>query len=268
MPVKNIFCLKREVKNFKRLQNKIRSMIDIVIPLMHQGSKHDNLELRMCLRSIEKHLTGYRNIIIIGERPKWLSFKNTFHLSFSDNTNSIHRARNIYHKLLEACQDLSITNNFLYFNDDHYLLEDFHAPSFPYYHRGEINLDQMAWNNAQYKQMSQTKDYLRKECCWALNDYDVHCPMVINKGNFFNTFPICWPEYGYGIKSMYGNLWHKEKVIECEDLKFRERVMTKEAIYQTLEGREWFSIGDRALLEGSKIIEVLNELYPKKSIYE
>lgn len=242
--------------------------VDIVIPLTHNGSHYDNLELRMCLRSIEKHLTGYRNIIIIGERPKWLSFKNTFHLPFSDNTNNVHRARNIYHKLLYACQDVSITNNFLYFNDDHYLLKDYHAPSFPYYHRGEINLEQMAGNNAQYKQMKQTKDYLRKECCWAINDYDVHAPMLINKGNFLQTFPEIWPEYGYGIKSMYGNRWRKESNVVCQDLKFRERVMTKEAIYQTLEGRDFFSIGDRVLLEGSKMKEVLLELYPKPSIYE
>jgi hypothetical protein len=77
-----------------------------------------------------------------------------------------------------------------------------------------------------------------------------------------------WPEHGYEIKSTYANsIIDTTAWVPCEDLKFREPVM-KESIYKALDGRSWFSIGDRVLLERSGMKEVLQELYPNKSKYE
>ncbi|HEY5391442.1 MAG TPA: hypothetical protein VIJ57_04965 [Hanamia sp.] len=255
-------------------------MTDILIPLMHQGSKHDNIELRFCLRSIEKHLKDYGNIYIIGEKPDWI--KNIIHIPFEDSTDNKQRAWNIYRKILAGCKYRcehfeqtrylvkesidQLSDNFLYVNDDHYLLTDYKAGEFPYYHRGLINLKSLENNHAQVEQSKNTYKIFGQK----FYDFDVHCPILFNKNLFeiiFNKLNNI--DYGYLVKSLYMNhpidttYW-----IPCEDLKFRERIMMKESIYQALEGRDWFSIGDRALLEGSKMIEVLNELYPKKSIYE
>jgi hypothetical protein len=254
---------------------------DILIPLMHQGSKHDNIELRFCLRSIEKHLKGYGNIYIIGERPDWI--KNIIYIPFEDSVDNKQRAWNIYRKILASINrevsikvdnngELSLvaftelTDNFLYVNDDHYLLTDYKTGEFPYYHRGTINLKRFENNHAQVEQSKNTYKIFGQK----FYDFDVHCPILFNKNLFeiiFNKLKNI--DYGYLVKSLYMNhsidttYW-----ILCEDLKFRERIMMKESIYQALEGHGWFSIGDRALLEGSKMIEVLNELYPNKSIYE
>jgi len=47
--------------------------VDIVFPLRTFSAHEDNLELRFALRSIEKYLTGYRNIIVVSKAaPNWL----------------------------------------------------------------------------------------------------------------------------------------------------------------------------------------------------
>jgi len=49
------------------------SPVDIVFPLRTFSAHDDNLELRYALRSIEKYLTGYRNIIVVSKAaPSWL----------------------------------------------------------------------------------------------------------------------------------------------------------------------------------------------------
>ena len=55
--------------------------MDIVIPLGTESRWHDN-ELRFTLRSIEKHLTGYRNVIIVGWCPPWV--QNVVHIKKED----------------------------------------------------------------------------------------------------------------------------------------------------------------------------------------
>jgi hypothetical protein len=149
-------------------------------------------------------------------------------------------------------------------NDDHYLLQDYEAGNFPYYHRGLIDVSPYITNNSQVKQMVNTIALFDS----PVLDFDVHCPIVYNKYYFKDCFYAwVWPEHGYGIKSTYCKKYSINGE-QIEDLKFRERVFFKESIYKALENRPWFSIGDKVLMEGSKMIEVLNELYPNKSNYE
>lgn len=269
-------------------------MTDILIPLMHNGSKYDNLELRYCLRSIEKHLKDYGNIFIIGEKPEWI--KNVIHIPYVDSINNWQRSWNIYRKIMAGInytvkvineidlKEISITesgfeagynimesqiielsDNFLFMNDDHYLLTDYVAGEFPYYYREEISLNSFINNPPQFKQYQNTMK-LSLDTCF---DFDVHCPILYNKELFKKMFEgLLWKEYGYAIKSVYCNkMLEITNWVSCEDLKFKERITQKESIYQALEGRSWFSIGDRALLDGA-MQEVLQELYPEPSKYE
>jgi len=255
---------------------------DILIPL-GQGSRHDNLELRYCLRSIEKHLIGVRNVFIVGDKPEWL--RGVVYIPERDNPNNWMRAHNIYRKIMAGIKfsfinlsakpsvnkfevfDLELSDNFLFMNDDHFLLTDYVAGEFPYYHRGAVDLQALEHHKPQQLQMANTAYMLEDN---AFLDFDIHCPVVYNKRlfqNIFSRLPEKWPEYGYGIKSFYNNQgcditnW-----APCEDLKFSEPAM-KESIYRLLEGRPWFSIGDRCLKSGG-MKEVLQELYPDKSKYE
>ena len=277
-------------------------MTDILIPL-GTGSRHDNLELRYCLRSIEKHLKGVGNIFIVGEKPEWI--KNVIHIPFKDNPNNWNRARNIYDKILAGINYIEptgsevinamvqqiknsnfipigiplffnvndkmqneLSDNFLFMNDDHYLMQDYEASEFPYYHRHEFDLDDILkrGNNPQYKQSLNTVNTIG----FTGYDFDVHAPMLFNKRifkNLFSRLPEKWPEHGFLIKSYYANHGiDTSNWVPCEDLKFSEPLM-KESIYMALESRSWFSIGDKCLKSGA-MKEVLQELYCNKSKYE
>jgi hypothetical protein len=267
-------------------------MTDILIPLMHDGSKYNNLELRYCLRSIEKHLKDYGNIFIVGELPEWIQKETVIHIPFEDSIDNKQRAWNIYRKIIEGItfslqsiklegyfmdvkeEKIMLSDNFLFVNDDHYLLTDYIAGEFPYYHRGEIELGR-APNEPQRIQMDNTIEALKKSAQYSgiskqtePKDFDVHCPIIYNKRIFKNLFSRIrneWPEYGYGIKSFYCNEGN-ETGEQMEDLKFTQPAM-KETIYRCLQDRCWFSIGDKCLTSGA-MKEVLQELYGKSSIYE
>lgn len=239
--------------------------VDILLPL-GTGSRHDNLELRYCLRSIEKHLKNVRKIFIVGEFPDWIndSREDIIYLPCKDNTAGTQRAHNIYRKIMAGCEYSGMSDNFLFMNDDHFLFKDFEASEFPFYHRGPIEPNRIG-NEAQRVQMENTVMALLSQY-EETNDYDVHAPMLFNKDRFQYAFSgLEWQDYGFGIKSIYGNIWAKESVL-IEDLKFSEAAM-KESIYRALEGREFFSIGDK-VLRGGGMQMVLHELYPEKSKYE
>lgn len=238
------------------------SLVDIVIPL-GVGSKNDNLELRMCLRGVEKHLVNVRNVLIIGERPDWI--KSVIWKSRKDERSSRYKERNIYCKIKLACINEEVSDNFLFMNDDHFLLENFNAVTFPYHYKCKLS-DTMQKNMGHYrKTMNHTRKHLLSKGIEEL-DFDTHCPIIYNKELFLRTFEeIDWSrEYGYGIKSLYSGL-NGIKGQQYSDCKIQKK-MSKEEILTTIKDRQYFSIGDGGFNEEMK--EVLLELYPQKSKYE
>lgn len=233
-------------------------MIDIVIPLGARSTQK-NQELRYCLRSIEKHLTGVGNVFIIGYCPEWLT--GVIHIQMQEDPRNRFRDRNIMLKMQEACKDQRVSDNFLMVHDDHFLLSDYEAGAFPYYHMGPMNE-----GHGQYGETKQnTKSLL--SFAESFNNYDCHCPIVFNKELFMRSVALAdWSKYyGYCLKTLYCVM----NGIEGEyttDIKIRMPLKANE-IKQQIASRNWFSIGDRCFKEGG-MMDVLNELYPNKSKYE
>lgn len=233
--------------------------VSIVIPL-GRGSRNNDIEIRYCLRSIEKYLTGYGDIFIVGEKPDWL--QNIVHIpcpDFGDKTYD--KEHNIFCKIMAACADDRVTDDFLFMNDDHYLLRDYEAGRFPYYYDGLLQ---------DYKTITDYKHTVWNTVEWNFGEnytyFDVHCPIIYNKLNFIQRMSIPdWNiRFGYCIKTMYCYL-NVGKGEEYPDLKINEP-LTDTQIKQKLTGRSWFSIGDKAF--NGEIRQVLQELYPTKSKYE
>src|SRR4051812_48140009 len=111
-------------------------MTDIVIPLNNR-SYQKNIELRYCLRSIEKHLSGVGNVFIVGHMPEWVT--NVIYIPFEEDPRNRFRDRNIMLKVSEACKDSRVSDDFLMIHDDHFLLAGYDAGAFPYYHMGPMN---------------------------------------------------------------------------------------------------------------------------------
>lgn len=256
---------------------------DCLIPL-GTGSRNDNLELKYCLRSIEKHLKGAGNVFLVGECPEFVNKSSLIHIPFEESSDNKHRAHNIYSKIMAGINYVNvkygfvtieeeilflvkqISDNFLFMNDDHFLLTDYQASEFPYYRRGLIETHRQG-NEAQRIQMENTVAVLKDNLINNPVDFDVHTPILYNKQAFIKLFGAesFWPDYGYGIKSMYCN-FNRIEGEEIEDLKFSEPLL-KDTILEVLKGRQMFSTGDKVFRSGG-MKEVLEELYSTKSKYE
>jgi hypothetical protein len=165
-------------------------MTSICIPLNNRSTVN-NLELRYCLRSIEKHLSGVDEIFIIGYCPDWV--QNVIHIPADEDPRNRFRDRNIMNKMVMACKDERVSDNFLMVHDDHFLLADYEAGAFPYYHMGPMNEGFGQYGDT--KQNTKSLLHFQPE----FNNYDCHCPIVFNKQLFMRSVALAdWSKwYGY-----------------------------------------------------------------------
>lgn len=241
------------------------SNTSIVIPLSAPfgfGSRQDDIELRYCLRSIEKHLSEYGDIFIVGHMPKWV--QGCIHIPATDEDKTWNKEKNIFNKILLACQDERVSEDFLFMNDDHYLLKDYVAGEFPNYCNGYLS-DYVTREDQYGNTIKNTAAEVGADALY----FDVHAPIVYRQGVFENKLVYFnWDrKFGYCIKTLYGifGLPKGTTAVEHPDIKINEP-MSSNKIRMLISDLNWFSIGNKAFEGG--IVKVLEELYPKKSIYE
>jgi hypothetical protein len=235
--------------------------VDVVIPFRN-SPRTGNDELRYTLRGIEKHLCNAGRVHIIGDYPKFVS--NYTYTPFEEKNWYQHLTRNIYQKLLTACNIDSVSDPFLYMNDDHFLIRNCDATSIPFYHQGS------RWDvgTGNYKVTIRNTLNIYPNA----RNFDVHAPMLIFKDRFIRSMmALNWKaDFGYCIKTAYCE-YHNQvdghNTLKGEffsDLKI-DRPPTQEDFHY-IEGRTVFSVGDRGM--GKEMKEYLNQLYPTKSKYE
>lgn len=234
-------------------------MIDVVVPLGNGSRWHDN-ELRYCLRSIEQHLKGYGEIFIIGEKPEWLT--NIIHIPFKESSNTKYRERNIYEKIIVACADIRLGKRFIFFNDDHYLLQDIKADEFPYHYKGAMEGN--ANNRRATDPYGNTLRNTLKVTSNQVNNYDTHCPIVYDKELFATSVGrLDWVvPFGYAIKTVYCyyNGITGEYYEDC-----KAGLQGVEQLREIVKDRLYFSTAPKM---GKALKMFLEELYPNKSKYE
>lgn len=238
--------------------------MNVLIPL-GLGSPWDNNELRYCLRGIEKHLRGVGDVVIVGECPEWLT--GVIHIPCKDRWEAHYRDFNIYNKIRVGIESGLLGEEFLFFNDDHFLLSDFDACSFPYYYSQSLHIQEnLLKNKSHYRNVLTNSLNLLVSRYRPVKHFDVHAPITYNSDLFLqHVSSVDWRKpYGYAIKSLYCNLVGIEGE-EYEDLKINEPLSVSD-IYNTTHNRLYFSIGNKALNEHMK--SVLAELYPAPSRYE
>lgn len=219
-------------------------MTDVVIPYQYQGSNQD---LKWALSGFRKYLHGVGNIFIIGDDPR---VPDVIHVPFKDGPNIQYKDRNIYSKLLHACNDIRVSDTFLFADDDHFLASDYEAEWFPNYARREWVGEGKYYENT----VANTLEVCGPQPLY----YDLHCPMLYEKEKFIRAFAnIDWSRaWGYRIKSVYGNRTAALPTFS-PDYKIRE--------YDALPpaGCPWFSTADRAY--GPLLTQYMNEHYPERN---
>lgn len=228
-------------------------MYDIVIPFKH--SINNDLELKYALRSIERHIPEAGDVVIIGDEPNWHP-RNVAVVPFADRQAVYWRDRNIAAKLLKACSLGWITENFIIFHDDNFLLDTLNPET--YYHKGHN------WEAAgDYKKVvDNTLEALGKD----IKNYDIHAPHMVNKEVFQNAMKhLDWDKHwGYCIKTAYA-IYSEIEGTEATDLKIQVPWPTIE-LNAMLDGRKFFSTGDSAWKP--PVTNLLRQIFPHKSKYE
>lgn len=236
--------------------------IDIIIPLGN-GSKYNNIEICIALRSIEKNAIGYRRIFIIGKIPEFLIENDVVKLISLNEFNCGKEAR-ISQKFIWAFNNLDTTDRVVLWNDDYVLLQETDIRNIDNYYKGSL----LRSNNKGYsKRLNATHDYLIRNKLPTLN-YDCHVPIIYEKEKFLsimNQWNDSKNNGGFTAKSIYGNNFCQNQNKRIKDVKLGKG--WSKQFNKILKNKRWLiSYGDNALNNGLK--EKLLELFPNKSSYE
>lgn len=229
--------------------------MDIVYTLK-PDPRSRNRQLIYSLRSVEKYLRGYGKVFVIGIDP---GLKNVTYIPANDHKSP---AINIKDKLLIACNEPDISDDFLYMADDYYFLKEQDIATHPTYSSGLL-FDLARIQKTAYKQ------YVLRTA-HALNggvNFNVHAPMPYNKEKLIAAVnKVDWSVDGLGylVKSLYGNLSGITGT-PLADLKIGREIPVEE-MKAKLVDRPCFSTGKEWECKGISVL--LSQLYPEKSTFE
>lgn len=238
--------------------------VDLVY-ILGKGSAWNDNELRFSLRSVEKYVTGYRSIFLVGYKPDWMN-DNVKFIPCQDLYSN--KERNIYHKINTAAGTKEITRNFMIFNDDYFFTKPTNIIDYPYYYKCDL-ITSAGKNitNPYGKDIKATIDVLVNNRLPLLN-FDTHKPIIYNKKLWHEvTAKYNWNvPHGYLTKSIYCNSLKIEGMFEADSKINHPHITDSLKTILASSKSDMFSIGDRAL--NKSMISLLNELYPNKSRFE
>lgn len=206
-------------------------------------------ELKYTLRGIEKYIED-PEVTVIGDFPKWLD--GVTYIPFKDDPKLQFKERNIFQKLL------LVDHDFLFFNDDHFLLEPFYKNT--YHYSGMLREDILELGNSFRQTIKNTLDLYG-----VIPNYFRHSPIFVERDKLEKLTARDWEKpWGYCVKSIYCRV-NNIKGTDYPDLKIRT-YLSEHKIKNLIAGRPYFSTGNNAI--NSSMIKVLNDLYPTKSRFE
>ena len=213
-----------------------------VLYYIGSGSWHNNDELRYSLRSLEKHCKDIGRIFIVGNRPAFL--RNVAYIWVEDK---FEWWQNAFEKTKAAIK-AGISDEFLLMNDDFFMLSDFKASEYPFYHKGNISLNPQN----KYQEVIVNTRLVLQSIRAPFKHYGVHCPMrIIGKKylsleKYFNT-PV-------SARCLYGNLFCEG--IKTKDNKGLKIKKSKQKCFSSVEHM------------GEDVFEELKKMFPKPSLWE
>lgn len=243
-------------------QNDRPDLVYIVGP----GGPGSTMELIYSIRSMCMHLSNRGRLIIIGHCPAEIT--PDIHISM-DDPHPCDAAKNIFQKTFAAVDLQCVSDPFLCCADDYFLLQDFDARFFPYYYSQDLAHSFGQYNplNSYRRNIQVTMEVLNNYG-WPTLDFNVHAPILYNKG--------CMSL----VKAAYGPIWESGtglllKSAYCNTLGISGRQLadckiatpkSAPAIARALRGRPWFSTGEYGL--NAEMLSFLSARFPIPSLYE
>jgi len=223
-----------------------------ILYILGRGSKHDDMEIRLSLRTIGKYAKNLDRVFIVGNCPEWI--QNVVHIPAED---TYYFAQNHFIKVFKACES-DISENFLLMNDDFYMLKPFDIEQYPFFVRGPL-LKQKG-DSLYFKVINKTYDFLKDNGYTDLLNYSVHSPIIYNKKTFKKLKNIgesvLHTYVGYSIRNLYGNMFVKH------GLTVKDPKMHEDEFLETETG--CISSSDKC----DNVLKKLEEMFPEKSRWE
>jgi hypothetical protein len=228
--------------------------------IIGKGSIHQNEELKISLRSVEKYCPEIKRVIVAGEKVNFLSDKveNIIIPEAEGNKEFC-----ISQKIAKACE--FIKGDFIFMNDDFFFTrkQDWTIN----YAKPELKGTSKFGVVEHYqKAVQDTGDYL-KGLGFTTYHFDVHTPIVYNSKKFKALQPHFEKSKvssnGYVVKSLYGNIYGLEPCF-YQDVKLNRL----ESIEDFRRAREThcISCSDASWHQGVRAY--LLKMFPNKSKYE
>lgn len=238
--------------------------------LLGGGSKHNDVELRYSLRSIEKNCTGYDRVILVGRKPEWVQGVEFY--SCADDMGCAHK--NMMKKILHACKESDISEEFVMQADDHFYVKPYDFKDIKPYHKGELPTTYRNPERAKTyrKSLIDTRRFLESMGYPVMNGSQ-HCGMPFRRSLWLEierTILNRAFNYTFGLESssIMINAMTRHFGIEPvyrEDKKFKNFSGEGDLAEKIGDGF-CFSIYDGAFDNG--IEKILQVWFPEKSKYE
>lgn len=243
-----------------------------ILYVIGKGSKKDNLELRMSLRSIARFGSNIDKVIVVGDPPKWLS-SEVIKVTVADKYSYKHS--NILHCIEQVVDQGIVKGDFLYSSDDHFYVKPVDFNSYPYYLKGELRsrVEPKDFFFKYHQSLVDTRILCLKHGLPTKN-YSQHCNTHMHAEVIKDIKEILQESYTlpYGVEptSIIMNAWQTyddaPQTIYREDIKIQSATTIEELI-KAIGDRESFSISDN-IFKGAAILQFFKEIYGEKSIFE
>jgi hypothetical protein len=231
---------------------------DLVYILGTQSKWHNN-EIRFSLRSVAKNLECAGRIFIVGEFPKWINKERVTNIPAEDIYRN--KLKNAVHKILLACRDPKVSDNFILMNDDFFFLK--RTREVEYFNKGFLKATKRNHETKggyYYDAIKKTISLLKDFGIDHPYDFENHYPIILNKEKFIKTFStIDYKADGLIFRSVYHNL-NRTKSEYRPDLKVYE--------FDEFPKNADFISTDNKVTMDSRFQRWIRRRFEKPSIYE
>jgi len=242
--------------------------LDIVIPLGMEGMGWDDNELKYALRSIEKNFKDLGQVWIIGYKPNWLV--NVKYIQAFDPYKH-NKDANLINKIILACQQDELSEQFLFTSDDHFIMKPVDASWFdrPLMDNSQMKFDRNKKLNRWQQRLVQTE-----AACLARsrpsNCYEAHVPYKFNK-RLYPHFMLQF-DYGEGLGYTLASPYFNSVQLEYQEpeentvARVNHKVQSREELDGLVKDKMFFNYSTVAFDDTIKTF--LAERFTEKSKFE
>ena len=236
--------------------------VDIVIPL-GSGSRYNNFELRMALRSISRYAMNIRHIYIVSAAlPGWLCNVKTLNIADCCKHN---KDANIINKVQAAAALPELSEKFIFWSDDQLALHQFDAANLPV----SCNLRKYEHFNSEkiwHRRMRNTFEFLQKNNIKLDCNFDSHLPMPMYKKQFCKIMQKVnyHRQPGYCINTLYCGMSGIKGGIPQNQIKYTAETAIN--LKELPKDKLFIGYNDEAMK--SNLPELLQEHFREKCKYE